>query len=158
MSAAPRPSASDVTKAAKEAGGYEFADLQKESFRALAASTSFVGVCTMLLGGLACFFFAGALYLGFALWAVGAAVLAIGCMATAWWMVSAGRSLSALVATRGRDVEHLMEAVSQLRRLFGLARVVIVAFSMLLVVIAGVVVWCGLVTDRGGGKCLGLGL
>jgi hypothetical protein len=113
---------------------------------------SFVGACTMLFGGLSCVFLAGELYAGFFPSAVGTAALAVVCLVTAWWMVQAGRSLSALVATRGRDIEHLMEAVSQLRRLFGLARIVIVVLAMALVVGGGLVVWCTLLVDRGG-KC-----
>jgi hypothetical protein len=161
MSPGSRPPDPDARKTQPPAG-YEFSDASKESFRALAASTSFVGVCTMLLGGLSCVFLAGALYTGFVpsaigpgALAVGTAALAIVCLTTAWWMVSAGRSLSALVTTRGRDVEHLMGAVRQLRRFFGLARVVIVAVSLVVMIAGGVVVWCNLVLDRGG-KCLGL--
>jgi hypothetical protein len=144
MSAAPR---SPVPRE------YEFTDDHKERFRALAASISFVGVCTMLFGALACLFMAGALYAGFVPHAIATAVLAALCLVTSFWMVSAGRSLSALVRTRGRDIEDLMEAVAQFQRLFGLVRIVIVIVSMLAVVGGGLVVWCTLVLDRGG-KCL----
>jgi hypothetical protein len=68
--------------------------------------------------------------------------------------VSAGRSLSAMVRTRGRDVERLMEAVVQLRRLFGLARIVIILLAMLVTIGGALVVWCNLVVERGG-KCFG---
>ena len=151
MSAASRPSERD----AQDEGAYEFADARKESFRALAASMSFVGVCLMLFGALAALFVAGELYAGFFSYAVAAAAVAGLCLLGAWWMVSAGRSLSALVATRGRDVVLLMEAVLQLRRIFGLARVVIVAVSLAAVVGGSFVVWCALVSDHGG-KCFGL--
>jgi hypothetical protein len=151
MSAPPGPSAPEAPEAPKKVA-YEFADAHKDSFRALAASVSFVGACTMMFGGLSCIFFAGVLYAGLVSYAIGMAALAAACLATAWWMVTAGRSLSALVATRGRDIDHLMEAVAQLRRLFGLARVVIVVIAMAFVAIGGLVVWCTLVVDRGG-KC-----
>jgi hypothetical protein len=134
---------------------YEFPEVHKESFRALAASVSFVGVCTMLFGGLSCIFFAGELYAGFVTSAIGTAVVALLCLVTAWWMMSAGRSLSAIVRTRGKDVEDLMEAVAKFRRLFGLARVVIVTLAVVAVACGGLVVWCMLVVDRGG-KCFGL--
>ena len=75
----------------------------------------------------------------------------------AWWMVSAGRSLSAMVRTRGRDVEQLMEAVVQLRRLFGLARVVIILVAMLVSIGGALVVWCTFVVERGGKCFAGLG-
>jgi hypothetical protein len=153
MTAPPRPPEPALSQVARE-GGYEFIDANKESFRALAASMSFVGVCTMLFAALSCIFFAGELYAGFLLGAIGMAALAALCVATAWWMMSAGRALSALVGTRGRDVEHLMAAVEQLRRFFGLARVVIVAVAIVLVAGGSIVVWCTLVVDRGG-KCFG---
>jgi hypothetical protein len=47
-----------------------------------------------------------------------------------------------------------MEAVVQLRRLFGLARVVIILLAMLVTVGGALVVWCTLVVERGG-KCFG---
>jgi hypothetical protein len=134
MSAAPRPSASDAP--ALKASGHDFSDDQKESFRALAASTSFVGVCAMLFGVLTSVFFAGALYAGLYPGAIVAAAVTLACVSSAWWMVSAGRALSALVGTRGRDVDHLMEAVRQLRRLFGLARVAIVVLAVAAVAVA----------------------
>ncbi len=154
MSAVEGPSGPEAAGPAADPG-YEFADAPKESFRALAASVSFVGVCTMLFGALAAVFFVGELYAGFAAYAVAAAAIAVFCLLGAWWMVSAGRSLSALVATRGRDVDHLMGAVAAFRRFFGLARVVIVAISLAAVAGGSLVVWCELVQDRGG-KCFGL--
>jgi hypothetical protein len=157
MSPAPRAVDPEARKVPAPSD-YEFSDAGKDSLRALAASMSFVGACTMLFGCLSAVFFAGALYAGFFPSAIGTAALAILCVTTAWWMLSAGRSLSALVTTRGRDVEHLMEAVGQLRRLFGLARVVIVALSVAVVGLGGLIVWCTLVVDRGGngGKCFGM--
>jgi hypothetical protein len=151
MSAASRPSARET----QDDAPYEFADARKESFRALAASMSFVGACLMLFGGLAAVFVAGELFAGFMSYAVAAAAVAALCLLGAWWMVSAGRSLSALVATRGRDVVLLMEAVVQLRRIFGLARVVIVAVAVAAVAGGSFIVWCALVSDRGG-RCFGL--
>jgi hypothetical protein len=139
----PRPAPPDT---------YEFADAHKDSFRALAASMSFVGACAMLFGALACVFAAGALYAGFVGLAIGTAFGAAFSLVTAWWTMSAGRSLSALVATRGRDVDHLMRSIAQLRRLFGLARVVIVVVAVAAVAGGGLVLWCTLLVDRGG-KC-----
>src|ERR1700689_3759112 len=134
MSEGPRP----------PAGAFEFTEAQKDHFRALAASVSFVGVCTMLFGGMAVLFALGAVYAGFAANGAGLGVGALLLLVMAWWTVSAGRSLSALVSTRGRDVERLMEAVEQLRRLFGFARVAIIAVALLVVVVAGAIVWCTL--------------
>ncbi|MGO9832664.1 MAG: hypothetical protein ACLP1X_00465 [Polyangiaceae bacterium] len=134
-------------------GAFEFTEAQKDRFRALAASVSFVGVCTMLFGGMAVLFAFGAVYSGFAANGAGLAVGALLLLVMAWWTVSAGRSLSGLVVTKGRDVERLMEAVEQLRRLFGFARVAIIVVALLVVGIAGTIVWCTLAVDKGG-KCL----
>ncbi|MDP9000060.1 MAG: hypothetical protein M3O46_08115 [Myxococcota bacterium] len=158
MSGSPRPSSPGAPRAPPEAAmnvTYAFDDAHKESFRALATSMSFVGACTMLFGGLACVFCAGAFYAGFIPSAIGTAVAAALCLVTGWWMTSAGRSLSALVGTRGRDLDHLMETVAQLRRLFGLARVVIVLVALVAVAGGGLIVWCTLITERGG-RCFGL--
>jgi hypothetical protein len=158
MTASSRPTPRDAARGApgaKVEESYEFADEQKESFRALAASMSFVGVCTMLFGALSGVFFVGALYAGLFPLALGTAASSALCLIIAWWTVTAGRSLSALVATRGRDVEHLMKAVAQLRRLFGLARVVIVLIAFAAVGGGGFVVWCTFVLERGG-KCFAL--
>lgn len=140
MSDEPRPAA----------GAFDFSDAQKDRFRALAASVSFVGVCTMLFGAMSAVFALVAVYAGFAANGVGLAVAAAMLLVMAWWTVSAGRSLSALVSTRGRDVERLMEAVDQLRRLFGFARVAIIVVAIVVVVSAGAIVWCTLVVDKSG--------
>jgi hypothetical protein len=161
MTASPRPPAKDAGRSSSGEEGqegqerYEFADAHKESFRPLAASMSFVGVCTMLFGMLSSVFFVGALYAGLASLALGTAVTSALSLVIAWWTVSAGRSLSALVATRGRDVEHLMQAVAQLRRLFGLARVIIVLIAFVAVGGGAVIVWCTFVVEKGG-KCIAL--
>ena len=147
---APRPEpAPDV---ATESAPYEFSDFHKESFRALGASISFVGVCTMMFALLSAVFALGEVYMGFVPNGVGTAVATGINGVMAWWMVSAGRSLSTMVRTRGRDVEQLMDAVVHLRRLFGLARVVIILLAMLVTVGGALVVWCNLVVERGG-KC-----
>jgi hypothetical protein len=136
---------------------YEFSDTHKDSFRALAASVSFVGVCTLMLSGLALLFALGMIYMGFVPNGIATVVLAGLDGAVAWWLVSAGRALSAMMRTRGRDVEHLMDAVAHLRRLFGLWRVAIIVFALLITVGGAGAVWCLL---EGGGRCtalLGLG-
>jgi hypothetical protein len=142
MTEAPRPDPSP--------GGYEFAESHKETFGGLAQSMSFVGVCSMLFGALACLFGLAAFYEGFVPNGVGAMVVGIVSTLMAWWMMSAGRSLAALVRTRGRDVEHLMEAVSQLRRMFAVA-LPIVLLSMMAIV--GFVVWTQYAAS---GKCFGI--
>src|SRR5271169_6847053 len=157
---APRASAappSDVprapaprTSAAPPQGEYEFSEERKEDLAALAASMSFVGVCVVLLGLMSGTFALAAGYGGFA--AVGAALVAGAaiCMPLGWWATSAGRSLSALVRTRGRDVAHMMEAVGQLRRLFGFARVFIIVYALAAAAAGAAFVWCNFVIEKGG--------
>lgn len=145
--------------ASDRASHAEFSQDEKESFRALAASMSFVGVCLILFGVLLGMLAAGALYSGFATsgLATGAGValvVAVAYLPAGWWAMSGGRSLSALVRTRGRDAQHLLEAVAQLRRLFGFARAMIIVQALVIAAVAGIFVWCSFVVDKTG-KCWG---
>lgn len=129
-------------------GSYEFSDEQRESVRSLAASMSFVGACLMLFGVLLAAFAFIALYAGFPLGAVGLFAVAAAYTPTAWWTMSGGRSLSAIPRTRGHDVDYLMDAVRQLRRLFAFARAVILLQTLLLTAIASIFVWCTFVIEK----------
>lgn len=128
--------------------GFEFSDLHKESFAALAGSVIFLGVCALLLAGVSALGALGALVEGYAPYAAGAIVGALVYGVAAGWMLSAGRSLSAMLRTRGRDVELLMQAIAQLRRLFALVMVM----TLLLVAAGMAVAWCAAT----GSKCWGL--
>jgi hypothetical protein len=55
-----------------------------------------------------------------------------------------------MVRTRGRDVAYLIDAVAQLRRLFGFARVFIIVYALAAAVAAAGFVWCNFVLDKGG--------
>lgn len=147
MSDAPRSSSTGATPPSAGWGG-DFADAQKDSFAALSESMSFVGVCLMLFALLLCVFAVAAAYSGFVANAIGIVVVSCAYAAMAWWTMSAGRSLSALVRTRGGDIGYLMEAVVQLRRLFGFARGVIIVQSFLIAAAAGIYVWCTMVIDK----------
>jgi len=129
--------------------GFEFSDVQKESFRALSMSMSFLGIFVMLLGGLSAVFALGALYEGFAVNGVVIGALAVVLMLMASWLLGGGRSLSAMMRTKGRDVDYLMEAIAQLRRYFGLT-LILLMIGMMATVAA--VVFCAM----GSGKCFGL--
>ena len=139
----------------RPAATFEFDEPQKAVFASLATSMSFVGVCGMLFGALSVVFVLASIYAGVVLAAVGFAGLATVTAITSWWTVSAGRSLSAMVRTRGRDVENLMSAVAQLRRLFGLQRVLVIVVGVAMAFGFAAVVWCAFVADRGG-RCFGL--
>jgi hypothetical protein len=146
VSAAPPPRVSTVPPP----GEYEFSEVHKEDLAALAASTSFVGVCVMLLGLMSATFALAAGYGGFTAIGVGLVVGAAVCLPLGWWSTSAGRSLSALVRTRGRDVAHLMDAVGQLRRLFGFARIFIIVYALAAAAAGAAFVWCNFVVEKGG--------
>jgi hypothetical protein len=156
MSDAPRPATHEEggTRGTVPRPVRDFSDDQKESFRSLAASMSFVGVCLMLFGGLVAVFALVAFSAGFPWGAAGLGVLALAYGPAGWWTTSAGRSLSGIVRTRGGDVDHLMEAVTQLRRLFAFARAAIIAQTLLLTAVAGAFVWCTLLADKGT-RCFG---
>ncbi len=149
MSDVPRAPAPRVS-APPPATAFEFSEAQKEGLAALAASMSFVGVCVMLLGLMSATFAVAAGYGGYA--AIGVALVAGAavCMPFGWWATSAGRSLSALVRTRGRDVAYLMDAVIQLRRLFGFARVFIIVYALAAALAGAAFVWCNFVVEKGG--------
>ncbi len=129
--------------------GFEFTDVQKESFRALSTSMSVLGVFLMLIGGLSAVFALGGLYEGFAVAGVGFGVFAVVLMLMASWLLAGGRSLSAMMRTRGRDVDYLMEAIGQLRRYFGLTLVLLMVGMMATI---AAVIFCAV----GSGKCFGL--
>jgi hypothetical protein len=134
---------------------YEFSEADKERFRGLSQSMSFVGACVVfLLGGLVGVGGLLAIYSGFP--AVGAGLLAFAAVATplGWWTMSAGRSLSSLVRTHGRDVGYLMDAVGPMRRLFGFALVVVILVTMAAMLACAGIGWC-MVVGEGGGKCFG---
>jgi hypothetical protein len=156
MGDGPRFAASGASEGAPRG---DFSEDERESFRALGASMSFVGVCLVLFGGLLGILAAGALYSGFATsglagLAVAALVVAASYVPAGWWAMSGGRALSALVRTRGRDAQHLLDAVAQLRLFFGLARAVIIVQALVIAAAGGVVFWCSFVADKGT-KCWG---
>jgi hypothetical protein len=136
---------------------YEFSEAHKETFASLAASTSFVGVCHILLGLVVVVFGLGAAYGGYT--AIGVALVVGGtvCLPMGWWMTTAGRSLSALVRTRGRDVARLMEAVQQLRLLFAFARIFVILYAMAAMAAGGLFVWCNFAVEKGGRCFAGFG-
>jgi hypothetical protein len=128
--------------------GYEFSDAHKESFAALAGSIIFLGVCALLLAAVATLGALGALVEGYAPLAAGAVIGAVVYGLVAAWMLSAGKALSGMMRTRGRDVDLLMQAVVQLRRLFAL----VMSMTLLAVAVGMLVAWCAAT----GSRCWGL--
>jgi hypothetical protein len=125
---------------------FEFSDSQKDSFAALAGSVIFLGVCALLFASVSVLGALGALVEGYPAYAAAGVVGALVYGVTAAWMLSAGRSLSGMVRTRGKDVELLMQAVRQLRRFFAL----IMVLTLLSLATGMAALWC----VATGGKCL----
>ena len=152
MSESPRPTVHAAPKGdapPSPRAGRDFSEDQKESFRYLSASMSFVGACLLLFGGLLAAFALIAVYAGFPWGGLGLLAAAAAYGPTGWWTTSAGRSLSGIVRTRGGDLDHLMGAVAQLRRLFAFARAVIIVQTLVMTALAGGVAWCTVMADKG---------
>ncbi len=128
---------------------FEFSDDHKESFAALAGSVIFLGVCALLFAAVSVMGALGALVEGYPDVCGGGGGpegSSTGVMAA--WMLSAGRSLSGMLRTRGKDIELLMQAVRQLRRIFAL----VMALTLLSLAMGMGVLWC----VASGGRCWGL--
>jgi hypothetical protein len=126
---------------------FEFSDSHKESFAALAGSVIFLGVCALLFASVSVMGALGALVEGYPAFAAAAVVGALVYGVMAAWMLSAGRALSGMLRTRGKDIELLMQAVRQLRRFFAL----VMGLTLLSLATAMAALWC----VATGGKCLG---
>ena len=129
---------------------YEFSEAHKEGFAALAASASFVGVCVMMLGAMSALFALAAGYGGYVPIGIGLTAVAAVCVPLGWWATAAGRSLSAMVRTRGRDVAYLIDAGRAAPEALRSWRVFIIVYALAAAVAAAGFVWCNFVLDKGG--------
>jgi hypothetical protein len=129
---------------------FELRDEHKEGFRSLATSMSFVGATGALFGLLSVVFAMLSYGSGFSAAAVVLSVSAVVQLLLSWWTMAAGRSFAALVRTRGRDVEHLMFGVGQLRRIYGAQLLLLVVTALGFVASATFIVWCELGARKGG--------
>jgi hypothetical protein len=122
--------------------GYEFTIAQSESIRVLSRRMKFVGifyiVASLLMGlaGLVALFIAplmGVLYL----------ILLVPQLLIGIWTISAAQSFKLIVDTEGRDIPHLMVALTALRKLYTLMLWLFIAAIVLIVlaVAAGVLLW-----------------
>ena len=97
---------------------YEFSPQQNEVFGGLASAMKFVGICLIIvaiLHGLAVTRGnAGALVSGFIYFFIGI------------WTIGAAGSFRKIVDTQGRDITNLMAAITSLRSLYHLQRVLII--------------------------------
>ena len=109
---------------------YEFTARQDDIIRALAGKMKFVGIfyvvasCFLGLAGLVAMFFTplvGVLYL----------VLLIPELLVGIWTINAAQSFKLVVETNGRDIPHLMAALTALRKLYSIMFWLLIAALML---------------------------
>jgi hypothetical protein len=121
---------------------YEFTAAQDDIIRALAGKMKFVGIfyivasCFMGLAGLVALFFSppvGVLYL----------VLLIPELLIGIWTINAAQSFKLVVETKGRDIPHLMAALTALRKLYTIMFWLLIAALalVLLAIAAGILLW-----------------
>ena len=121
---------------------HEFSPSQDEIIRGLARKMNFVGIfyvvtsCFLCLAGLIALFFSpliGVFYF----------ILLIPELLIGIWTIHASRSFRLVVDTTGRDIPHLMGALTDLRKLYTLMFWLLIAALMivLLAVAAGILLW-----------------
>ena len=136
------PSAAPPDEPARSQPPYEFSPSQDEIVRALAGKMKFVGVfyvltsCFLCLAGLVCLFFSpllGVFYL----------ILLIPELLIGIWTIHAAHSFRLVVDTTGRDIPHLMGALTDLRKLYTLMFWLLIAalVFVLLAAAVGVFLW-----------------
>jgi uncharacterized membrane protein len=121
---------------------YEFTSAQDDIIRALAGKMKFVGIfyivasCFVGLAGLISLFFSpliSAFYL----------VLLTPELLIGIWTINAAQSFKLIVETRGRDIPHLIGALTALRKLYTLMfwLLIVALVLVLLAIAAGVLLW-----------------
>ncbi|MCX6133229.1 MAG: hypothetical protein NTU47_05370 [Ignavibacteriales bacterium] len=121
---------------------YEFTPAQNDIIRVLARKMKFVGVfyiiasCFVALAGVVAFFFSplvGLFYL----------VLVTPELLIGIWTIHAAHSFRLVIDTKGRDIPHLMDALTDLRKLYTLMFWLLVAgfVFVLLAIAAGILLY-----------------
>ncbi len=121
---------------------YEFTVTQNEIIRTLAGKMKFVGIfyivasCFVGLAGLIAMFFSpliGVVYL----------VLLTPELLIGIWTINAAQSFKLVVETKGRDIPHLINALTALRKLYTLLFWLLIAalVFLMLAIAAGILLW-----------------
>ena len=118
--ASPSPSASQ----------YEFSPLQEGVIDDLASKMRFVGMFLLVFGSLGLASMVVAWIKGF--WYFDASSLLV--LFFGYWTLGASKSFGMVVTTRGRDINHLMKALLDLRSLYALAFFLLLALLVLAIV------------------------
>jgi hypothetical protein len=138
----PPPHPPQLQEQPKPQPTYEFTPAQDDIIRALAGKMKFVGIfyivasCFVGLAGLVALFFSpliGVFYL----------VLLTPQLLIGIWTINAAQSFKLVVGTRGRDIPHLMGALTALRKLYALMFWLLIAalVLVLLAIAAGILLW-----------------
>jgi hypothetical protein len=114
---------------------YEFNDQQSAIILDLASGLRLVGFLLLLVGvfqtiGLITTIARVGLHgplIGAALLIAGAALIYL---SLGWWFRSSSHSFIEVVATQGKDIDHLMAALNELRKPFSLIRTLVVAYAI----------------------------
>jgi hypothetical protein len=129
-------------------GQYEFNHDQSRIIVDLASGLRIVGLLLFLFGALT----AAALipqlfghgwdrrFAGPAL-VMGAAALIY--LSLGWWFQKSASSFGAVAGTQGRDIDHLMDALNELRKSFSLVRTLIMVYGVIILIglIAALFAW-----------------
>ena len=133
----------------EKAPNYEFTQQQNQDIGALAGALRFVGIASVVFGILAG---AGAALVvaksdvetsKAVVNVAGSIIQAIFLIFTGIWLTSAASSFREIVATKGRDIAHLMDAIKELRRVYGLQQVfiiigiILIGAALVLVLVVG---------------------
>ncbi len=105
---------------------YEFDETQNSAFESLSRNMRVVGLAQLAVGGLQAVLSAIALLksnFGGAVTNLAQAVL-LGLIG--FWTLNASRYVLKIATTSGSDIEHLMNAIGELRKLYRLQRLVLV--------------------------------
>ena len=108
------------------AENYEFTSTENEKIGQLAGRMKFVGITFVVFACLA----AVAIFAG----EIGGLIRGIFYLVVGIWTLSAAKSFRRIVDTQGNDIEHLMEAVGNLRKLYTLQMVLVIVAIVLMVI------------------------
>ena len=132
---------SDIAPSAAAASGatrFEFDEAQNGVFADLARNMSFVGMIYLVLGGIVALAALVTLMAGDVAKGVGPLLQAAFFIPIGLWTRRAAQATSAVATTRGNDIGHLMAAMEELKRVYGLQRglllVLLGLFALLIVI------------------------
>jgi len=121
---------------------YEFSPVHGEIIRGLARKMKFVGIfyivasCFVGLAGLIALFFSPLIGLFYLVMLTPELLIGI-------WTINAAQSFKLIVDTKGRDIPHLIGALTALRKLYTLMFWLLIAALVLIVLViaAGILMW-----------------